>query len=117
MLTFLKLAGNISGALSQFGDVLSVFLIVNPTLATYIWVLTEFAVQSISRPYYLFSLYGAPGLVLYLFGSWTTWRTEAHILGKVDDGDSLNFKKSVQDECTMISVAVSMTLRTKVANR
>ncbi|KIM98299.1 hypothetical protein OIDMADRAFT_90904, partial [Oidiodendron maius Zn] len=52
--------------------------------------------------------YGLFGIFLYLFGSRTTWRTEAHVLGTVSDDDALNFKKSVQDECTMISVAAAI---------
>jgi hypothetical protein len=62
--------------------------------------------QTFRRPIDLFDLYGVSGIFLYLFGSRTTWRTEAHVLGTVSDDDALNFKKSVQDECTMISVAV-----------
>jgi hypothetical protein len=71
-----------------------------------------FAAQSVfdsaTRPYFLFRLYRLPGLLLYVFGSRTTWRTQAFVLGKVDDSDALEFKRAVQDECTMISVAVSL---------
>ena len=85
-------------------------------LVSFGWGLISIVFQSFGRPYSLFSLYGVPGFVLYVFGNRTTWRTEAHILGTVDDGESLNFKKSVQDECTMISIAVSIASRTEVAN-
>ena len=64
------------------------------------------AFSLLRRPFDLIDLYGLSGIFLYLFGSRTTWRTEAHILWSVSDEDALNFKKSVQDECTMIFVAV-----------
>lgn len=65
--------------------------------------------QTIRRPFDLFKLYGLPGIVLFFFASRTVWRTEAHVLGSMLDDDANNFKKSVQDECTMISVAVRST--------
>lgn len=53
---------------------------------------------------------GGPAALLYvLFGSRTTWRSEAHVLGTVNDQIALDFKKSVQDECSMVSVAVRST--------
>jgi hypothetical protein len=67
-----------------------------------------------SRPVHLTKLYGPSGIILYLFGSRTTWRTEAHVLGRLNDSDARDFKKSVQDECTMISVAVSLSLHRHV---
>lgn len=59
------------------------------------------------RPFRLWSLYGVPGIFLFLFGSQTTWSVEAQVLGRLGEDDALQFKKSVQDECTMVSVAVS----------
>lgn len=55
----------------------------------------------------LLKLYGRSGLFLFLFGSKLTWRMEAQVLGELNDEDALAFKKCVQDECTMVSVAVS----------
>lgn len=55
----------------------------------------------------LYRLYGPSGLILLFFGSRTTWRVEAQVLGQLDDDVAMDFKKSVQDECTMISTAVS----------
>lgn len=52
-------------------------------------------------------LYGPSGIFLYYFGSLVTWRVEAQVLGQLDDNEAMQFKKSVQDECTMVSVAVS----------
>lgn len=72
------------------------------------WIVPWKTLQALRRPLDLFDLYGYPGLALFLFGSRTTW-TEAYVLGKVNDEDAMNFKKSVQDECTMISVAVSLS--------
>lgn len=72
------------------------------------WIVPLKALQVLRRPLDLFELYGWLGFVLLLFGSRTTWRTEAYVLGKVNDSDALEFKKYVQDECTMISVAVCL---------
>lgn len=58
------------------------------------------------RPVLLVHLYGLPGAFLLVFGSQTTWLTEAQVLCTMCDEDALNFKKSIQDECTMVSVAV-----------
>ena len=55
----------------------------------------------------LFGLYGPSGLLLFWFGSKSTWRMEAQVLGELTDEDALAFKKCVQDECIMVSVAVS----------
>ncbi|KAF2496463.1 hypothetical protein BU16DRAFT_460458 [Lophium mytilinum] len=64
------------------------------------------------RPFQLLILYGVSGLFLYLFGSNTTWRVESQVLGQLsgDDGvdDAMNFKTSVLDGCTMISVASAL---------
>ena len=76
------------------------------SVVTFIQI-TIFVFQSAVQPFYLFKLYGPSGLVLQIFGNRSTWRTEAHVLGRVDDGEAMQFKKSVQDDCTMISVAVS----------
>jgi hypothetical protein len=73
--------------------------------------ITSTVIQTLRRPINLFDLYGLSGVFLYLFGSRTTWRTEAHVLGTMSDDDALNFKKSVQDECTMISVAVRYSIQ------
>jgi hypothetical protein len=53
-------------------------------------------IQALRRPHDLIELYGYPGLALFLFRSQTTWRTEAYVLGKVNDDNALNFKKSIQ---------------------
>jgi hypothetical protein len=55
----------------------------------------------------LLGLYGPSGLLLFWFGSKSTWRMEAQVLGELNDEDALAFKKCVQDECIMVSVAVS----------
>lgn len=70
-------------------------------------IVIQLSAYTAYRPIALFRYYGVPGLFYYVFGSRTTWRTEAHVLGTRADEDALNFKKSVQEECTMISVAVS----------
>ena len=68
--------------------------------------IADAAARSAIRGFHLTRLYGLPGIVLLFFGNRTTWQIEAQVLGKRDDKEALDFKKSVQDECTMISVAV-----------
>ena len=51
-------------------------------------------------------LYGISGLVLFFFGSPIVWQLQARVLGSLDDKDALEFRKSMQDECTMTAVAV-----------
>ena len=65
-------------------------------------------VDQIIRGYELFRWYGPSGIALWLFGNHTIWRIQAQILGEVKDEDALAFKKSVYNECTMISIAVSL---------
>lgn len=59
-----------------------------------------------SRARLLLRWYGPSGILLLLFGRRTIWRIQAQVLGEMDDNDALNFRKSISDECTMISVAV-----------
>jgi hypothetical protein len=92
-------------------DVLAAFATVAAIVnlgISYFYAATHIIAEVTSRPFYLVRLYGMPGIFLYLFGNRTTWRTQAYVLGKVIDEDALSFKRSVQDECTMISVAVSL---------
>jgi hypothetical protein len=59
------------------------------------WIAPWKTVQALRRPLDLINLYGyLSGIALYLFGSRTTWCTEAYVLGKANDSDALNFKKS-----------------------
>lgn len=69
--------------------------------------LFAFIVSSTSRPFHLIDLYGIPGIFLWLFGSQTTWKAEVQVLSQVRDDDAMHFKKSVLDECSMVSIAVS----------
>lgn len=65
-----------------------------------------FALFKLVRAIELVRLYGTSGLYIYAFGSRATWRLQAQVLGQLRDEDAFAFKKSVTDECTMISVAV-----------
>lgn len=66
-----------------------------------------FVLFELVREFELVRLYGSLGIVVWLFGSRNTWRLQAQVLGKVKEEDAFSFKKSVTDECTMVSVAVS----------
>jgi len=66
----------------------------------------DFVIRQSLRIFSLTDLYGPSGVALYAFGARTTWLVQAQVLGKLVDNDALDFKKAIQDECTMISVAV-----------
>ncbi|CAI6332924.1 unnamed protein product [Periconia digitata] len=85
-------------AVASISAVLQIQLIATQRIASFLW-----------QPVINARLYGGgPGFILFIFGNRTVWRTEASVLGIMDDDDALGFKKSVQDECTMISVAAAI---------
>ena len=53
---------------------------------------------------FFISLYEPAGIVI--FGSREVWQMQMQILGSVDDADAMNFKKSIQQESSIIAVAV-----------
>jgi hypothetical protein len=59
----------------------------------------------------LIRLYGPRGLLLFVFGDRTAWRTQAAVLGNLEDEEAMAFKKSVQNECSMVSIAVRACAR------
>jgi hypothetical protein len=60
----------------------------------------------VDRIFALNRLYGLSGLVVAFCGSSKVWEIEAKLLGELDDKHAAEFKKSIQDECSMIAVAV-----------
>src|ERR1700760_4132320 len=54
----------------------------------------------------LIKLYGFPGAVLFILGSWRIWTLEAQVLARLDIVSVEKFKKSVLDECNMIAISV-----------
>lgn len=52
-------------------------------------------------------LYGLSGFIIALSGSSNVWQAEARVLGDMNNDQAMEFRKSVQDECSMIAVAVS----------
>ncbi|TLD30016.1 hypothetical protein E2P81_ATG06669 [Venturia nashicola] len=80
---------------------------VAPTLMNAFYI-TALVAQQALKSFRLLTLYGPSGLLLYYFGSLVTWRVEAQVLGQLDDDEAMQFKKSVQDECTMVSVAAAI---------
>lgn len=95
-----EIVGIVLGALSTLTTVFTVF-------HTFVRVK---AIHKLRRPFALYEIYGIWGIALLVFGSRTTWRIEAYVLARLDDENALSFKKSIQDECTMISIAVSFPI-------
>jgi hypothetical protein len=55
--------------------------------------------------------YGFPGLLICIFGSREIWRIQVQILGSSRDSDTMDFKRSAQDDSNIIAVAVSAHTR------
>lgn len=83
-------------------DTISVLSIIADVLLELGDILGTWALRGIR----LWDLYGPSGIILNSFGSQAVWRIQAEIIGGMDDEAAMSFKKSAQDECTMISVAV-----------
>jgi len=79
------------------------------TLFNAILLIADGLVHLQLRVFHLYSIYGISAIPLQLFGSQTTWRLQAQILGEMRDEAAMAFKESVYNECTMISVAVRNT--------
>jgi hypothetical protein len=73
--------------------------------------IADLCARELVRGIQLFKRYGPSGIPLFLFGSRTTWRMQAQILGQVKDDDALAFTKSVYNECTMIAIAVRIPIQ------
>ena len=54
------------------------------------------------------SRYGPSGIFIWIFGSREVWQMQMQVLGSLDDADAINFKKSIQQESSIIAVAVSI---------
>jgi len=63
------------------------------------------------RVFGLIRLYGLSGIVLFFFGSWIVWSLEAQVLARLDEDSAERFKRSILDECTMISVSICVLHR------
>ena len=87
-------------------DILSLFAF----SAEIVPVVIDLLASTVARAFHLFVLYGPSSIPLLLFGSRTTWRIEAQILGQLKEEDATAFKKSILDECTMIAVAVCLSI-------
>jgi len=53
-------------------------------------------------------MYGPSGIFISIFGSRDVWQMQMQVLSSLDDADAINFKKSIQQESSIIAVAVSM---------
>jgi hypothetical protein len=57
---------------------------------------------------FLTSQYGsAAGIVLWSFGSQEVWQLQLQVLRSHRDADAMDFKKSVQEDSSIVAVAVS----------
>lgn len=60
------------------------------TVTITVSLIAQLSAYTAYRLFALFRYYGVSGLFYYVFGSRTTWRTEAHVLGTLADEDALN---------------------------
>ena len=56
-------------------------------------------------------IYGVSGVAIVCFASGNIWRLEVQILGRLSDEEAMEFRKSVENESTMVSIAVSIPTR------
>lgn len=73
----------------------------------YVQAIAQVIKREIERYLALNRLYGSSGYIVALCGNSNVWRVEAKIIGELDDNQATEFRKSIQDECSMIAVAVS----------
>jgi hypothetical protein len=53
------------------------------------------------------SYYKSAGVFLWIFGSREVWQMQMQVLSSPLDTDAMNFKKSVQEDSSIVAVAVS----------
>lgn len=51
--------------------------------------------------------YGPVGLFVALFGNRSVWQLQAEVITLEDDNIAFSFKRSAQDECNIVAIAVS----------
>jgi hypothetical protein len=88
---------------SEAGGPLPIWLLALDDCLYYLNSLASGCIRLIS----FMDMYGLPGFFLYLFGNRAVWPLEAQVLGALQDEDAHTFRRSFQDQCSMISVAVS----------
>lgn len=74
------------------------------------WAGAQATQGNVERIVALSHLYGPAGFIVAYFGSASVWNVEAQIIGERNDKQALEFRKSIQDECSMIAVAVSLSI-------
>lgn len=74
------------------------------------WAGVQATRGNVERIVALSHLYGPAGFIVAYFGSSSVWNVEAQIIGERNDKQALEFRKSIQDECSMIAVAVSLSI-------
>ena len=65
-------------------------------------------IKTVETLYFFTSRYGPSGIFIWIFGSREVWQMQMQVLGSLDDADAINFKKSIQQESSIIAVAVSI---------
>ncbi|KAF2796261.1 hypothetical protein K505DRAFT_238083 [Melanomma pulvis-pyrius CBS 109.77] len=56
-------------------------------------------------------MYGVSGVAIICFAGGNIWRLEAQVLGRLTDEEAMEFRKSLENESTMVSIAVSTPTR------
>ncbi|KAI9764622.1 MAG: hypothetical protein M1839_005797 [Geoglossum umbratile] len=87
-------------ALAVFGVVTSVVQIVDLGVSV---VRRTFELGSSIR--FFTKYYNLAGVVLWVFGSPDVWRMQLQVLASMDDRVAMDFKKSMQDESSIVAVA------------
>jgi len=84
------------------------FFAVAASMGTISSALIQVPIDTIQSVFFFLMLYGPAGIVIWTFGSREVWQMQMQVLSSPDDADAMNFKQSIQQESSIIAVAVSI---------
>ena len=70
--------------------------------------LTRVPIKALKSLSFFTVLYGPAGIFIYTFGSHEVWQIQTRVLGGLHEAEAMDFKKSIQEESSIIAVAVSV---------
>ncbi|KAJ6138338.1 hypothetical protein N7471_004824 [Penicillium samsonianum] len=85
-------------------------------VAQYVKVIARVIKGNLKRILALIRLYGLSGMLVAFCGSSNVWQVEAKVIGELDDDQAIEFRKSVQDECSMIAVAAALVAQIAITS-
>lgn len=65
------------------------------------------AIYKASRLHFFLKHYGPIGIALWCFASREVWQIQLQVMRSVNDADATDYKKSAQEDSSIVAVAVS----------